>query len=113
MPRTSPTNESYNINLNRVQRKLETHAYLREVFRDQGKIGIGVRLECDLVRSISVSPDQRSNDPILASMIAPTTTAMVDFVTTTVGWNVNARYNALAHDVNRLWDGGAAASTVG
>ena len=25
--------------MNRVQRKLETHAYLRELFRDQGKIG--------------------------------------------------------------------------
>jgi carboxypeptidase C (cathepsin A) len=43
---------------------------------------------------------------MFASMIAPTTTAMVNFVTTTVGWKVNARYNALAHDVNRLWDGG-------
>jgi len=34
------------------------------------------------------------------------TTAMVDFVTRTVGWKVDARYNALSFDVNRLWDRG-------
>ena len=34
--------------------RLETGAYLREVFRDQGQDRLGVRLECDLVRSISV-----------------------------------------------------------
>jgi carboxypeptidase C (cathepsin A) len=33
-------------------------------------------------------------------------TAMVNFVTTTMGWKVNARYNALDYEVNRLWDGG-------
>jgi len=50
--------------------------------------------------------EQRANDPLLASMIAPLTTAMVDFVTRTVGWKVDARYNALSYDVNRLWDRG-------
>ncbi len=29
---------------------------------------------------------------------------MVDFVTHTVGWKVDARYNALSYDVNRSWD---------
>ena len=33
-------------------------------------------------------------------MIAPMTTAMVDFVTRTVGWKVDARYNALSYEVN-------------
>ena len=32
------------------------------------------------------------------------TSAMVDFVTRTVGWKVDARYNALSYDVDRLWD---------
>jgi carboxypeptidase C (cathepsin A) len=52
------------------------------------------------------SPDQRSNDPILESIVAPTTTAMVDFVTRTVGWKADARYNALSFEVNQLWDRG-------
>ncbi len=29
---------------------------------------------------------------------------MVDFDIRTVGWNVDARYNALSSEVNRLWD---------
>ena len=28
---------------------------------------------------------------------------MVDFVTRTVGWKIDARYNALSYEVNRLW----------
>jgi carboxypeptidase C (cathepsin A) len=50
------------------------------------------------------APEQRANDPLLESMIAPTTTAMVDFVTRVVGWKTDARYNALSYDVNRQWD---------
>ena len=50
------------------------------------------------------APEQRANDPILASIVAPLTTAMVDFVTRTVGWKVDARYNALSYDVGRQWD---------
>ena len=76
------------------------------MFRDQGKIGSVYDSNVTSFDPFPYSPDQRSNDPILASMIAPTTTAMVNFVTTTVGWKVNARYNALDYEVNRLWDGG-------
>ena len=46
---------------------------------------------------------QRTNDPILDSIIAPTTTAMVDFITHTVGWKYAARYNALSYEVVKLW----------
>ena len=31
---------------------------------------------------------------------------MVDFVTRTVGWKVEARYNALSSEVNNEWDRG-------
>ena len=50
------------------------------------------------------APEQRTNDPLLESMIAPTTTAMVDFVTRVVGWKTDARYNTLSYDVNNQWD---------
>ena len=46
----------------------------------------------------------KSMSAICAIIIAPTTTAMVDFVTRVVGWKVDARYQALNYDVNRLWD---------
>ena len=84
--------------------RLETGAYLREVFREEGKLGSVYDSNVTSFDPFPFAPEQRANDPILASIIAPMTTAMVDFVTRTVGWKVDARYNALSYDVNRLWD---------
>jgi carboxypeptidase C (cathepsin A) len=50
------------------------------------------------------SPNQEANDPMLDSIIAPTTMAMVDFITHTVGWKTEDRYNALSMTVNQQWD---------
>jgi carboxypeptidase C (cathepsin A) len=86
--------------------RLETGAYLREVWREQGKLGSVYDSNVTSFDPFPFAPEQRANDPILASMIAPVTTAMVDFITRTVGWKVDARYNALSYDVNRLWDRG-------
>jgi carboxypeptidase C (cathepsin A) len=68
--------------------RLETQAYLREVFRSEGKLG----------------SRYDSNDPILDGIIAPTTTAIVDFITRVVGWKYDGRYNALSYEVNSLWN---------
>jgi carboxypeptidase C (cathepsin A) len=86
--------------------KLETQAYLREVYRSEGKLGSRYDPNVTAWDPFPNDPDQRSNDPILESIIAPTTTAMVNFVTQTVGWKTDARYEALSTDVNRQWDGG-------
>ena len=86
--------------------RLDTQAYLREVHRSQGLIGSIYDSNVTGFDPFPFSPDQQSNDPILAGIIAPTTTAMVDFVTRTVGWKTDARYNALSYDVNRQWDRG-------
>jgi carboxypeptidase C (cathepsin A) len=86
--------------------RLETGAYLREVHREEGRIGSVYDSNVTSFDPFPFSPDQRSNDPILASIIAPTTTAMVDFVTRVVGWKVDARYNALSYEVNNAWDRG-------
>ncbi len=84
--------------------RIETSAYLREVFREEGKLGSVYDSNVTSFDPFPFAPEQRANDPILASIIAPMTTAMVNFVTQTVGWKVDARYNALSYDVNRLWD---------
>ena len=84
--------------------RLETGAYLREVHRSQGTIGSIYDSNVTALDPFPYAPDQQSNDPILESIIAPTTTAMVDFVTRTVGWKTDARYYALSDDVNRQWD---------
>jgi carboxypeptidase C (cathepsin A) len=84
--------------------RIETGAYLREVHREEGKLGSVYDSNVTSFDPFPFAPEQRANDPILASIIAPLTTAMVDFVTRTVGWKVDARYNALSFDVNRLWN---------
>lgn len=86
--------------------RLETGAYLREVHREEGKLGSVYDSNVTSFDPYPFAPEQRANDPILASIIAPVTTAMVDFDTRIVGWKVDARYNALSFDVNRLWSGG-------
>jgi carboxypeptidase C (cathepsin A) len=83
--------------------RLETQAFLREVFRSEGKLGSRYDSNVKSWDPFPFAPNQRSNDPILESIIAPTTTAMVDFITRTVGWKYTGRYNALSYHVNELW----------
>jgi carboxypeptidase C (cathepsin A) len=84
--------------------RLETGAYLREVFRENGKIGSVYDSNVTAYDPFPFAPEQRTNDPLLESIIAPTTTAMVDFVTRVVGWKTDARYNALSYEVGSQWD---------
>lgn len=84
--------------------RLEIGAYLREVAREQGRIGSVYDSNVTAYDPFPYSPYQRSNDPLLESIIAPTTSAMVDFVTRVVGWKVEARYNALSYEVGGGWD---------
>jgi len=84
--------------------RLETGAYLREVFREQGKIGSVYDSNVTAFDPFPFAPAQRTNDPLLESIIAPTTTAMVDFVTRVVGWKTDARYNTLSYEVGSQWD---------
>ncbi len=84
--------------------RLEIGAYLREVHREQGEIGSVYDSNVTSPDPFPFSPDQKSNDPILEAIIAPTTSAMVDWVTRVVGWKTTARYNALSYEVNEQWD---------
>jgi carboxypeptidase C (cathepsin A) len=84
--------------------RLEIGAYLREVFREQGKIGSVYDSNVTSYDPFPFAPAQRNNDPLLESIIAPTTTAMVDFVTRIVCWKTDARYNTLSREVNSQWD---------
>jgi carboxypeptidase C (cathepsin A) len=86
--------------------RLETQAFLREEFRETGKLGSRYDPNVTAYDPFPFAPQQETNDPILLSIIAPTTTAMVDWVTRVVGWKTEARYNALSDEVNRNWDRG-------
>jgi carboxypeptidase C (cathepsin A) len=89
--------------------RLEIGAYLREIFREQGKIGSVYDSNVTSFDPFPFAPGQRSGDPILESIIAPTTTAMVDFVTRVVGWKTDARYHALNYEVGMGWDNDSSA----
>jgi carboxypeptidase C (cathepsin A) len=84
--------------------RLETQAFLREEFRETGKLGSRYDPNVTAYDPFPYNPTQETGDPILLSIIAPTTTAMVDWVTRTVGWKTDARYNALSDAVNEAWD---------
>ncbi len=83
--------------------RIETQAYLREIYRSEGKLGSRYDSNVTAWDPFPYAPHQETGDPILNGIIAPTTTAMVNFVTQTVGWKTEARYNALSYQVNRLW----------
>jgi carboxypeptidase C (cathepsin A) len=83
--------------------RLETQAYLREVYRSEGKLGSRYDSNVTSYDPFPFAPVQQNNDPILDSIIAPTTSAMVDFITHTVGWKYGGRYNALSYEVGGLW----------
>jgi carboxypeptidase C (cathepsin A) len=84
--------------------RLDIGAYLREVHRTQGLIGSVYDSNVTAPDPFPYAPTQQAGDPILESIIAPTTTAMVDFITRTVAWKTDARYEALSYDVNRQWE---------
>jgi carboxypeptidase C (cathepsin A) len=90
----------------RLGGRLETQAYLREVFRDRGELGS--RYDSNVVDydPFPWAPDQEAGDPLLDMIVAPTTSAAVDFTTRIVGWKVEGRYNALSSEVGRGWDRG-------
>ena len=84
--------------------RIESFTFLRQVYRDQGKIGSWYDSNVTAYDPFPWSPERKSSDPILDSIVAPTTSAMVDFVTRIVGWKVEARYYALSGEVGRNWD---------
>ena len=84
--------------------RLETRSYLREVWREKGKIGSIYDSNVTMLDPFPWTPEQRASDPILASIIAPTTEAMVNFVTNVVGWKTDAPYHTFSYEVIREWN---------
>lgn len=88
----------------RMNGRVDIPTYLREIHRAEGKVGSIYDSNVTAYDPFPASAQANYNDPLLDTLIAPTTSAMVDFVTNQVGWKVDGRYNALSYDVNRQWD---------
>lgn len=90
----------------RMGGRVDSGTFLREIHRGDGTIGSVYDSNVTAFDPFPWSMQRQSNDPILDALIAPTTSAMVDFVTRIVGWKTDARYHALSYAVNQAWDRG-------
>ena len=93
--------------------RIDIGAFLRESHREQARIGSVYDSNVTSFDPFPFAPTQQSNDPLLESIIAPTTSAMVDFVTRVVGWDASGPYKALSFEVNGQWDSDSAALRTG
>ena len=84
--------------------RIDSRAFLRDLYRDQGKLGSWYDSNVTAFDPYPWSPQQQTGDPILQGILAPTTSAMVDFITREVGWKVDAHYEALNEAVNEHWE---------
>jgi carboxypeptidase C (cathepsin A) len=86
--------------------RVDTQTLLRELYRREGKVGSRYDINVTTFDPFPFSHRPRTGgggDPILDRIIAPTTSAMVDFVTRVVGWKVDGTYRALSYDVSSKW----------
>ncbi|HEX2815576.1 MAG TPA: peptidase S10 [Phenylobacterium sp.] len=86
--------------------RIEIGPFLRELYRDTGKIASVYDSNVTQEDPFPWSANGRRGDPILDAIIAPTTSAMVDFDTRIVGWKAEGRFNALSYEVGADWEPG-------
>lgn len=87
----------------RMDGRVDAMTFVRESHRDQRRIGSWYDSNVTAYDPFPEAPSQKSGDPILNALIAPTTSAMVDFVTREVGWKTDAHYEALSPTVGENW----------
>ena len=86
--------------------RVDTQTLLRELYRREGKVGSRYDINVTAYDPFPFSYRARTGgdeDPILDGVIAPTTSAMVDFDTRIVGWKVEGAYHALSNEVGEKW----------
>ncbi|HEV2596393.1 MAG TPA: peptidase S10 [Sphingomicrobium sp.] len=88
----------------RLDGRIDIPTYLREIRRNTGQVGSVYDSNVTAYDPFPASADANYNDPLLDGIIAPTTSAAVDFVTNQVGWKADWHYETLSYLVNRAWD---------
>lgn len=87
----------------RLNGRVDIETYLREIRRNTGQVGSVYDSNVTAWDPFPGSSEPRYNDPLLDGIIAPTTSAAVDFITNQVGWKSDAHYETLSYDVNKGW----------
>ncbi|MDE2304006.1 MAG: peptidase S10 [Gammaproteobacteria bacterium] len=90
----------------RMDGRVDVETYLREVHRADHEIGSVYDSNVTEYDPFPGAASNRNGDPLLNMVIAPTTSAMVDFITRQVGWKTDAHYETLSYAVNSAWDRG-------
>jgi carboxypeptidase C (cathepsin A) len=88
----------------RLDGRVDIATYLREIRRNTGQVGSVYDSNVTAYDPFPASADANYNDPLLDGIIAPTTSAAVDFITNQVGWKTDAHYETLSYTVNKAWD---------
>ncbi len=88
----------------RLDGRVEVETYLREIHRARGLIGSIYDSNVTTYDPFPAKTDGDYNDPLLDTIMAPTTEAMVDLVTRQIGWKVEGHYEALSDQVGTDWD---------
>jgi carboxypeptidase C (cathepsin A) len=88
----------------RMGGRVDSQTFLRELYRDTGKLASIYDSNVTTWDPYPWANTQQAGDPILDAIIAPTTSAAVEFMTHTVGWKVEGRFNALSYAVGAAWE---------
>lgn len=91
--------------------RMELNTFAREFQRDRGLISSRYDVNVGAYDPFPWSPNTRAGDPILDAIIAPTTSAMVDYVTRVIGWKAEGSYQALSDEVSSAWERDATAES--
>ncbi|GGC69163.1 S10 family peptidase [Chelatococcus reniformis] len=94
----------------RLGGRIDARTFAREFYRGSGRVGSSYDV---LVSSPDPYPNDartRYEDPILEAATAPLTSAAVDYLSRTLNWAPDARYNLLSEEVNRGWNWGGGLS---
>jgi carboxypeptidase C (cathepsin A) len=86
--------------------RIDIAAFLRALYRDEGKLGSIYDPNVVGYDPFPWSAQGNAGDPILNSVVASTSSAMVDFDTRVVGWKVDGHFEALSWTVASNWDSG-------
>jgi carboxypeptidase C (cathepsin A) len=95
----------------RLGGRVDLPTFAREFQRDQGRISSRYDVNVSAYDPFPWSPTTRAGDPILDAIIAPTTSAQVDYVTRVIGWKAEGSYQALSDEVSNLWERDATAES--
>jgi carboxypeptidase C (cathepsin A) len=87
----------------RLNGRVDIETYLRDIRRSTGQVGSVYDSNVTAYDPFPGSAEPRYNDPLLDGIMAPTTSAAVDFITNQVGWKDDAHYETLSYDVNKDW----------